>query len=123
MTPVERFLAACRRQPVDRPPVWIMRQAGRYQPSYRALRQRASFLDICRKPELSCEATMGAIDDLGVDAAILFSDILVLLEAMGMDVTFPKVAPSSRPRCGPQPTSSACAWPAPPTISTMSMTP
>ncbi|MFO0747877.1 MAG: uroporphyrinogen decarboxylase [Myxococcota bacterium] len=97
MTPLARFLAACRRQPVDRPPVWIMRQAGRYMPSYRALRQRASFLDLCRQPELSCEATMMAVDQLGVDAAILFSDILVPLEAMGLDVQFPEGGPEIRP--------------------------
>ncbi|MCC6624873.1 MAG: uroporphyrinogen decarboxylase [Deltaproteobacteria bacterium] len=97
MDPIARFLAACRREPVDRPPVWIMRQAGRYMASYRALRARASFLDICRRPELSCEATMMAVDQLGVDAAILFSDILVPLEAMGLEVHFPEGGPEIAP--------------------------
>jgi len=97
MQPIARFLAACRREPVDRPPVWIMRQAGRYMASYRGLRARASFLDICRRPELSCEATMMPVDQLGIDAAILFSDILVPLEAMGLEVDFPEGGPEITP--------------------------
>ena len=74
-----------------------MRQAGRYMASYRALRGRASFLDICKQPALSCEATMMAVDQLGVDAAILFSDILVPLEAMGLTVEFPEGGPEIGP--------------------------
>ena len=97
MDPTARFLAACRRQPVDRPPVWIMRQAGRYMPSYRALRERASFLEICQRPALSCEATMMPIDQLGLDAAILFSDILVPLIPLGLDVQFDEGGPQIRP--------------------------
>lgn len=88
MTAKRRFLAACNKDLVDRPPVWIMRQAGRYMSSYRALRERAHFLEICRRPELSLEATMMAVDQLGIDAAILFSDILVPLAPMGLSVDF-----------------------------------
>jgi uroporphyrinogen decarboxylase len=88
MDATQRFLNACRRQPVDRPPVWIMRQAGRYMPSYRKVREKVSFLELCRTPELACEVTLQPIDQLGVDAAILFSDILVPLEPMGLDVDF-----------------------------------
>jgi len=83
------FLRACLRQDVERTPVWMMRQAGRYLPEYRATRQRAGgFLDLCKNPELACEVTLQPIDILGADAAILFSDILVVPEAMGMTLTF-----------------------------------
>ena len=85
-TPI--FVKACRGQTVPRTPVWIMRQAGRYQPSYRALRRRHSFMDMCTQPELSAKVTLRAVADLGVDAAILFSDILVPVEAMGAPVEF-----------------------------------
>jgi len=87
------FLRACRRQPVERTPIWMMRQAGRYLPSYRAVRARASFLELCRTPELACEVTLQPIDQLGFDAAILFSDILITLPAMGLDVAFPDAGP------------------------------
>jgi uroporphyrinogen decarboxylase len=83
-----RFLAACRREPVDRVPVWMMRQAGRYQPSYRAVREKVSFLELCRSPELIAQVTAAPIDELGFDAAILFSDILVHLPAMGLELSF-----------------------------------
>ena len=86
----DRFLKACRREPVDRIPVWLMRQAGRYQPSYRAVRQRVSFLELCRSPELIAQVTAAPIDEFGLDAAILFSDILVHLPAMGLDLSFEK---------------------------------
>jgi uroporphyrinogen decarboxylase len=82
------FVKACRGQKVPHTPVWIMRQAGRYQPSYRALRKRYSFWDFCKQPELSAKVTLRAVKDLGVDAAILFSDILVPVEAMGVPVEF-----------------------------------
>ncbi len=85
-----RFIAACRKQPVDRLPVWMMRQAGRYQPSYRAVRQNVGFLELCRSPELIAQVTVAPIDEFGFDAAILFSDILVHLPAMGLDLSFEK---------------------------------
>jgi uroporphyrinogen decarboxylase len=87
------FLRACRRQRVPRTPIWMMRQAGRYLPAYRAVRARASFLDLCRNPDLACEVTLQPIDEFGFDAAILFSDILITLPAMGLDVAFPDAGP------------------------------
>ena len=87
---VHRFLQACRREPVDRVPVWLMRQAGRYQPSYRAVRARVGFLELCRSPELIAQVTAAPIDEFGLDAAILFSDILIALPAMGLDLSFEK---------------------------------
>ncbi|HXJ65723.1 MAG TPA: uroporphyrinogen decarboxylase, partial [Actinomycetota bacterium] len=77
------FLRACRREPVSRTPVWFMRQAGRYQPEYRALRERHGILEICRTPELAVRVAMLPVEQLGVDAAILFSDIMVPVAAMG----------------------------------------
>lgn len=88
------FLRACKREVVERTPIWMMRQAGRYLPAYRATRAKAgSFLDLCRTPELACEVTLQPIDEYGFDAAILFCDILVTLPAMGIDVTFPEAGP------------------------------
>lgn len=80
----DRFLRACRRQPTDRTPVWFMRQAGRYQPEYRALRERYSLLDLCRTPDLCAQVTLLPVEQLGVDAAILFADITLPLLGLGV---------------------------------------
>ena len=86
----DRFLRACRREPVDVTPVWFMRQAGRYMADYRALRQRYSLLDICRNPELAVAVTLQPVDVIDVDAAILFSDLLLPFTPMGLDFDFVK---------------------------------
>ena len=80
------FLKACYRERVSRTPVWIMRQAGRYLPEYRAVRDKVDFLTLCKTPELAAKVTVQPVDILGVDAAIIFSDILVVPEAMGMEL-------------------------------------
>ncbi len=95
------FLRACFGQEVERTPVWIMRQAGRYLPEYRAVREKYDFWTVCRTPELATQVTLQPIDRLGVDAAILFSDILVPLPPMGCPVEFrpaPAIATPIRSR-------------------------
>jgi uroporphyrinogen decarboxylase len=83
-----RFLRACRGEPVDCTPVWFMRQAGRYMPEYRAVRARHSLLEICSQPELAAEVTLQPVRAFEVDAAILFADILLPLQPMGIDLEF-----------------------------------
>src|SRR5439155_10122088 len=90
----DRFLRACRLEPVDRTPVWFMRQAGRYLPEYRALREGRNVLALCRSPELAVEATLQPLRRMPLDAAILFSDIMVPVAEMGVGVTVePGVGP------------------------------
>ena len=82
------FMRACRREPVPYTPIWLMRQAGRYMPEYRELRGRVSFLELCKTPSLAAEVTVTAATRLGVDAAIIFADILLIIEPMGMALDF-----------------------------------
>jgi uroporphyrinogen decarboxylase len=88
MTSRERFLAACACQKLDRPPIWVMRQAGRYLPEYRALKSASSFLEMVRTPALAAEVTLQPLRRFALDAAILFSDILVIPEALGQPYRF-----------------------------------
>ncbi|HEY6727799.1 MAG TPA: uroporphyrinogen decarboxylase [Polyangiaceae bacterium] len=85
-----RFLRACRREPVDCTPIWFMRQAGRYMAEYRAIREKYTLLEICRRPEVATEVTLQPVRAHGVDAAILFADILLPLEPMGAPFEFAK---------------------------------
>lgn len=89
-TPNHPFLAACRREPTSHTPVWLMRQAGRYMEEYRKLRAQHGFLDLCKKSDLATEITVTPVDKLGVDAAILFADILLILEPMGVGLEYSK---------------------------------
>jgi len=84
------FLKACRREPTEVTPIWLMRQAGRYMAEYRSIRAKVSFLDLCKDPALATEVTVTAAEVLGVDAAILFADILLILEPLGFDLEFAK---------------------------------
>src|SRR5208283_851397 len=84
----ETFLKACRGEKTDYTPVWIMRQAGRYLPEYQKVRSQVDFITLCKTPEIAAEVTLQPVDILGVDAAILFSDILIPVEPMGMKLEF-----------------------------------
>jgi uroporphyrinogen decarboxylase len=87
---MSEFLRACRRESTAFTPIWLMRQAGRYQPEYRALRERYGFLEMCKKPEIAAEVTLLPVTQLGVDAAIIFADILLILEPLGIGFAFTK---------------------------------
>jgi len=84
------FLRACRRQPTEYTPIWLMRQAGRYMKEYRALRKKYSFLEMCKNPEIAAQVTLQPIEKFKLDAAIIFSDILIPLEPMGVEFEFAK---------------------------------
>ncbi|MCI0547796.1 MAG: uroporphyrinogen decarboxylase, partial [Candidatus Rokubacteria bacterium] len=84
------FLRACRREPTEYTPVWLMRQAGRYMAGYRAIRARLGFLELCKNPEAAAEVTLLPVERLGVDAAIIFADILLPVESMGVGLEFAK---------------------------------
>src|SRR3954453_12891485 len=86
--PDSRFVRACKALPVDRTPVWFMRQAGRYMPEYRAMRKQHSLIEICKKPQLAADVTIIAAEFLKVDAAIIFADLLLPLEVMGLPFHF-----------------------------------
>jgi uroporphyrinogen decarboxylase len=90
MEMIDRFLRACRREPVDATPVWFMRQAGRYMAEYRLIREKHSLLEICYEPELAAEVTLQPVRALGVDAAILFADILLPVIPLGLGLEFAK---------------------------------
>jgi uroporphyrinogen decarboxylase len=103
LTPRERMIRAATRKPVDGPPLWIMRQAGRYLPEYHDVRRLGTFMETCHDPERAAEITCQPIRRFGMDAAVIFSDILVPAEAMGLDVSFeegkgPRVTPPVRDR-------------------------
>ncbi|HEU0234866.1 MAG TPA: uroporphyrinogen decarboxylase [Candidatus Limnocylindrales bacterium] len=93
MTGADRLLAACRGRPVDATPVWFMRQSGGSLPSYLAIRKRHSVLDIAHSPALCAEVTLGAADALGTDAAVMFADVLLPVEAMGVDLELSVTGP------------------------------
>ena len=84
------FMKACRREEVPYTPIWLMRQAGRYMREYREVRARVDFLELCKNPALAAEVTVTAAERLGVDAAIIFADILLIIEPMGMQLEFAK---------------------------------
>ena len=81
-------MRACRRQPVERTPIWLMRQAGRYMAEYRAVREKVSFLELCKDPSLCTEVMVTAVERLKVDAAIIFADLLPILEPLGLELEY-----------------------------------
>ncbi len=81
-------MRACRLEPVERTPIWLMRQAGRYMQEYRQVRARTTFLELCKNPQLCAEVMLTAVSRLGVDAAIIFSDLLPILEPLGFSLEF-----------------------------------
>src|SRR5262245_63323473 len=87
---MSEFLRACRREPTQYTPIWLMRQAGRYQPEYRALRAKLEFIEMCKRSDVATEVTILPVTQLGVDAAILFADILLILEPLGIGFEFTK---------------------------------
>ncbi|PID38607.1 MAG: uroporphyrinogen decarboxylase [Proteobacteria bacterium] len=97
MSRATRFIDACRGRPTDCTPVWLMRQAGRYQPSYQAVRAEVSFFELCSTPDLAAQVTVAAVEEMGVDAAIIFSDILVPLLAMGAQIEMTRGGPKLEP--------------------------
>src|SRR6201993_1484702 len=86
--PNSLFVRAAKAQPTERTPIWLMRQAGRYMPEYRAVRKNYSLIEICKKPEIAAQVTIDAGEILGVDAAIIFADLLLPLEVMGLPFHF-----------------------------------